>query len=475
MKEEKDNLQPETIDSVIEGDKLSPQDYQTSRLIKDIYASSQGYARANEHSLDSIWGRLTQSSEHSIFLQAQWKEPEEEQINIKERKVIQENNASWKTNPLPPLAQPKNRHSLLRVVGISLVAAVAVITILSFTIFSNVLRPVPSTAGNGSSTITGAPQQQTLSSATLVCSFASGDKVTINQTLWGPTLAWSAQGQIAAATYSNVKGFSAKNCAAAFSQSMQQNYEAGWSPDGKKLATVTAGSETIYVLDSHGNVIAQLPFTQLGTLSVSNIVWSSDSNKLIFASQDSKDQESVKSVDVSGSSKVATLVTLPTNSASVIFSPNGKYLLLEHLNKQAKRKDLEILDTNSGQVLNTVLPTPQSLDGWAFSPDGSLLALGGKIYTTVDGNLQGTFDSSGHNVGVLTWSPDGKYLAEGTTAISIYDVHAQKTVVTFGKVDANHIITMLVWAPDSKGLASSITQVQDNAPSQNMVNVWKLN
>ncbi len=98
MKEPQDNLQPETIDHLIDAAGLSADDHQTSSLIEYLHTSSQAYARENERSLDYIWSRLAQSQGHSVFLPAQWKQLEEKQISIKERKVMQDTNTSWGMN-----------------------------------------------------------------------------------------------------------------------------------------------------------------------------------------------------------------------------------------------------------------------------------------------------------------------------------------------------------------------------------------
>jgi WD40 repeat protein len=482
MEEQHDNLQPETIDHVIDGGKLSLPNPQTTRQLQLLFQGSQAYAHENERSLERIWSRLAESQEYATALQTERKQSEGKVIDIKERKVMQNNNTSWRMNPPTSLPQPKKLRPFWRVMGISLVAAVAIITIVSFTLFSGLLRPAAPTAGNGPSTSVGAAgqqqQPQAISSGKQVCSFAS-ELVTISGAPWSPDPAWSSQGQIAVGAYSSFKVFSANNCIAAFSKPLQQTYGTNWSPDGKKVVMVDAGDNSLYVLDSHGNTVTHLPFSQLGALGVGNVIWSSDSSKLIFSSQGSNQQESVKSIAISSSGSPATVMTLPSNSAAVLFSPDGKYLLLSHVDMAAKKKDLELWDVNGGMKVSTIPYSQQSLLGWAFSPDGSLLALGGssqiQIYTTADGKLQSSFSSSKANPGLeLAWSPDGKHLAEGTTAINIYDVNAKKAVATFGQIDTHHAIFKLAWSPDSKGLVSSTGTIDDSTPPEATVSVWKL-
>ncbi|HLZ56312.1 MAG TPA: hypothetical protein VKR06_05125 [Ktedonosporobacter sp.] len=490
MKEQHDDLQPETIDQVLEDGVSWPPDRQTTRLIQHLQSGSQEYARANEHSLDRIWSRLAQSQKHPVFLQAQWKRPEKKLIVLKERKVMQDH-----TDIYPPiyLSQPKKGRSFLRAMGLGLIAAVAIVAMASFALFPNLLRSAAQTVNR--STITGAAQQQQgITNGKQVCSFAGGTNGVLQKTLWAPSLAWSTQGQIAVAGYSTLKVISAQDCSATYSKTLQ-NYLASWSPDGKQLVTADADGAALNVLDTKGNTLAHLSFAKLGAISVGPVMWSSDSKKLIYVAFDTLDQSSIKSVDVASGSGVTTLLKLPVESGVLLLMPDGKSLVLEHLNRAEKKKDIEIWNIDSGKKTSTVSfspqsgnvqffsPVMQSISADAISPDGSQLALGTsdhgtyqvQIYDTTSGKLQTSFDASTWPITALSWSPDGKYLAESTSAIHIYDVNAQKTVATFGNVDEQHMINTLAWSPDSKGLVSSTTLVKVNDHSQNTVTVWGLN
>jgi WD40 repeat protein len=478
MEEQNDNLQPETIDHVIDGDKLSQPDPQTTRLLQHLYEGTQAYARENERSLERIWSRLAQSQEYANALQAEIRPSRERVIDIEERKAMQNNNPSGGMHPPRiSLVRPKQPRPIWRAVGIGLVAAVAIITIVSFTLFSSILRPGTSTAGIGPWTIVGSGQQPPLpseneiSSGRQVCSFA-GELNTTNRKPYPPDPAWSSQGEIAVGGYASFKAFSANDCSMAFSKPLQETYGTKWSPDGNKVVTVDGGDNSYYVLDNHGNTVAHLSSSQLGSTEVDDrVVWSSDGSKLIFVSGDA-----IKSIVVTGNGSPTTLMTLPSNSVSnstvALLSPGGKYALLKRTN------DFEIWDVNNGKMVSTILSAEDSLD-WAFSPDGSLLAMGGKnqiqIYSTADGKLQSSFSATQASFGLqLAWSPDGQYLAEGANAINIYDVHAQKAVATFGQVDAHHAVFSVAWSPDSTGLVSSAGSTDSSVPPEVTLSVWAL-
>jgi WD40 repeat protein len=491
-----DNFSPDNIERL--PDASSRED---ARLMSELQAAYQPLAESHTRSLQRVRTRLAQrealgrpqshivqSQKQPILLAAEWNQPQEKMRTIKEKEAMEENNVSRGMRSSMPLSQTKKRNSFLRVVGLSLIAAVAIITILSFTLFSGILRSAYQTAGKQPSSVTGAQSQNTqqpqqsqkaISDGKLACSFSAGPKVTINGTYWNPDLAWSTQGQIGVTSYSDAKAYSVNNCAPAFSQlSIQQTYAARWSPDGQKLLVSDAGDNTNYVLNTQGKIVAQFKNSMLG-----DRVWSSDSKKIIFASQDTKEQSSIKSIDISDGGKVATLMLLPTNASVYQFSQDGKLVILVHLDIAAKSKKLEIWDVNSGTKLNSPVPAGHDSNfGSAISPDDSQLAIDEgsviQIYSISNGKLLTSFENNVSRLGVHTiaWSPNGEYIAVSTDVIKIYDVNAKKIAATFGKVDAQRWITTLTWAPDSTGLASSTMLLTDGVPSDtdNTVNVWTL-
>lgn len=72
------------------------------------------------------------------------------------------------------------------------------------------------------------------------------------------------------------------------------------------------------------------------------------------------------------------------------------------------------------------------------------------------------------------WSPDGKYIAAGTSGVTIYNASTGKVVTTVGRTDATHQILSIAWSPDSKGLATMTGPVDVNDPAAATFNVWNL-
>jgi WD40 repeat protein len=470
-----DNFSPEQIEQL--PDALPLEDASLVRALQTVYQSE---ADSHKHSLEHVRARLAQQevSGH-ISLPTQSKPLEGKIIDIKEKIIMEARNASQEMSSSVPRPQGKKRGSMMRTVGMSIIAAVAIITILSFTIVSNGLLPTQQTPGNGSSTIGG--QSQTMSNGRQVCTFTTSYAV-VNSIPWGPNLDWSTQGQIAASGYNTFQIASANSCQVAFSQPLQQNYTIRWSPDGSKV--VMAGtSHTLDVFDRQGHSILHLTFAQLGADSVGDVFWSSDSTKLIFVSETSggnEFSESIKSVNVSGGSNITTLMTLPPNCVPAFFSPDGKFFITSQIGN-ANQKVFAFWDLNKKKQVSTFLnPLPAIRAITVLSPDGSQVAVAEDkqivIYTTADGKLASSFSAAQRSTvrpTSIAWSPDGKYLAEGTNTITIYDVQTKKAVATFGQVDAQHTITTLAWAPDGKGLVSA-TGTIDNSSPEATVHVWAL-
>jgi hypothetical protein len=483
----------EQVDELLQSQPATSQDAQMAHGLSQLYTENPG-------SLELVWQRLGLDAHMSFSDAVRQMDTAQEQMTSqtemtrKERNVMGKNTSSGGMDSLAYRGASKKRRSpVLRGVGIGLIAAVALITIASFTIFSGLLRPAPQ-AANKTSTITGAPnqqQQKVISSGKQVCSVNAGAKVSINGAPWSAELSWSAQGQLVVGTYSSFKAYSAKNCSpiAAFQPAIQQQSVGPlWSPDGSKLLVAdTEDHSSTDVLNRNGKILTKLKGNFIGTGR-----WSSDSTKIIFPQSDGsqnfqpvpsspqlmKISVSIKAIDVN-SGKVTTLTQLPEGYSVVGWSSDVKTIVVRSMKNDRTTMELATWDSDKGKLVsNTSLPEPTF--GQELSPDGSMLALDGEgkieIYATDTWKLLASFENkvSGQGVHTLAWSPDGNYLAESTNVINIYDVTGKKIAATFGKVDAQHWITMLTWAPNGTGLATSAMVLSNDQPSDLTVNIWAL-
>ena len=512
MKEPKDNLQPETIDQVIDGEELSPPNHLTTQMLQQLHLYSQGSVQENERSLDSIWQRLSQSREHAIMLPDQWKSSDEQPLILTrrpERKVTPVRKSSWKMRPSFSFSQSGRRHPLIGVVSIGLIAAVAVMTISSFAVFSHMLHLVSLTASQKTSTSIKA--QPVLHTAKQVCSVSPSQQPAPEKLPEVPSLDWSSQGQIALSIFSNIETFSAQNCTIMSVQSITNAY-ASWSPDGQKLAVVDLRDASLEVQDRQETVLLNLSLTKLNVVSIDAMVWSADSQYLTVIAANENKRESIMRVNVASDTGTRSVTTatvsqmaIPFDSYNFLFSPDGTMLAaLPYLSSDITTDNLELWNVESGKMIQSIPLGKQNVYAQAFSPDGSLLALGTvggsnqiQIYATTSGKLVSTFNDPdftvqdqksllestnltnqdsypGLSIKNIAWSPDGKYLAESSRAIHIYAIQTQKIVTTFDKVDDQHWINALTWSPDSQGLVSTITSV-NSTDSLDQIDIWQLN
>ena len=490
MKEHKNRLTSEAIDRQTErrSGELSQEE---QLLVQDIYSLSQAYARENERSLERIWSRFVQRQEQPNFLQErQPKEPGGKQFamegkGMQEKDIFQE--TGFLTLPSQPVKGPGR--SAWRTLSIIGAVAVVLITILSWALLSYGLRHGSQnpTTNSRQTTQTGAAQKG-IHSGSLLCSFSDDNSAL--HIVQQPTLDWSSQGQIAA-TYANLKTFSAQNCAPASSDLLPQAQQANWSPDGKRLL-VLDGTSKAEVLDaSTGRVIVSFTGKDPGDF-VSQSVWSSNGTQVLSeVIQFPTKTSSIVSVQIWNAATGAFIRTALTFNTDIQLqgvseyaytspiSSNGKYNAIQKSNNA-----IEIWNIETGKMVSSIPFNQSGVSAMAWSPGGASLALGlpnasvVQIWSTATGQLSSTFkdsDTWAKVIGALAWSPNGKYLAESISDIHIWDVKGQKLVATFGRVNKVHCIPALAWSPESSMLTSSTVHIAGPGDqTHNTVNVWKL-
>jgi WD40 repeat protein len=135
---------------------------------------------------------------------------------------------------------------------------------------------------------------------------------------------------------------------------------------------------------------------------------------------------------------------------SVSLAPNGAYYTMQRADHR-----IEFWSVASGQQISITATSiakgdaySPAIDG-AWSRDGAFFAIALpnptwpagpteiQVWSTATGKVAQSLSESDSFQGMieaLAWSPDGRYLAESSGAIHIWDVAAQKMVATFGAI-----------------------------------------
>lgn len=122
-------------------------------------------------------------------------------------------------------------------------------------------------------------------------------------------------------------------------------------------------------------------------------------------------------------------------------------------------KTVDMRDTATGEILQTLAPFSDRVDRVSFSPDGSRLfvrTLDGRMTMLAAGTWESIWSVSGLT-GVLSmaWSPDGRFLATGTLneSLVIWDAENGNALHTLNTSGVN----ALAWSPDGAILAVART------------------
>jgi WD40 repeat protein len=224
-------------------------------------------------------------------------------------------------------------------------------------------------------------------------------------------------------------------------------WSVAYSPDGKHLASASAGPEKlVQVWDAQTG--RELLSLKGHTSQVESVAFSPDGKRLASG----EDNGTVKVWDAQSGQELLSLKG-HTRAAYVAFSPDGKRLASASADNTVK-----VWDAQTGQELRTY---KGGCNGVAFSPDGRRLATpGGWPDPTVkmwDAQQdQENLMLKGHtgNVSQVAFSPDGKRLASasGDKTVKVWDVRTgQQTLAIAGH-------TVPVWSVafslDGKRLAS---------------------
>jgi TolB protein len=182
------------------------------------------------------------------------------------------------------------------------------------------------------------------------------------------------------------------------------NTAPAFSPDGSRIALVLSkdGNPEIYVMDLRNRSLLRL--TNDPAIDTEP-EWAKDGNSLLFTS-DRSGSPQIYHIPANGG-RAQRVTYIGRYNARARFSSDGEHVALLHNNGSGFQ--IAVLHLASGQV--TVLTragSAQSIDSPSFAPNGNMIlyATGsGLAAISVDGRVQQTLTTAGHDVREPAWSP----------------------------------------------------------------------
>jgi eukaryotic-like serine/threonine-protein kinase len=146
----------------------------------------------------------------------------------------------------------------------------------------------------------------------------------------------------------------------------------------------------------------------------------------------------------------------PMSATSATFGPDGTTLAIVDGNSA----DLWNVTTNH-LIATLIIPGIDSADSVAFSPDGRMLAVGGKngdtgLWDVADRHLIATLaNPSGFSGESLVFAPNGQLLATEDDNLSAYvwNVRTRRLIATLAVPDGAGGVSRVKFSPDSRTLA----------------------
>ncbi len=245
-----------------------------------------------------------------------------------------------------------------------------------------------------------------------------------------------------------------------------------WSPDSKYLVAGFSDNTAKVV-----NVMTgEFTLTYTGhTASVNLVAWSPDGKYIASASSD----KTIQVWDAMTGKLLLTYGGHPNAIGNLIWSPDSKYIA-----SGGDDKTIEVWGAMTGKLRLTYTGHADAAWPLAWSPDGKYIASGSWDGTTqVWDAMTGTRIHTFEGTSVFAWSPDGKYIALGSigkagerfgdSEAHVVDATTWSTLLTYTGHAKSYFkggyfypqnVMAVVWSPDGKYIASG--------SSDKTVQVW---
>ncbi len=266
----------------------------------------------------------------------------------------------------------------------------------------------------------------------------------------GVTVAWAPDGKHFATTINDSNRVFIRDTASGDLSFVYRNHSGtvrtlAWSPDGVHIASGYAdGSIQIWEAATGKNLLTYHGHTK----EVFTQAWSPDSTRIISVSED---QTAQIWNALTGQPLFVVHHGFSWLGVPVSWSRGGRYVTIAD-------DDWQILDAISGQVIYHSNALGASSGAWA--PDGKHIALvfdSGAFLAVGAVAGQDTIYFSREardSIYTLSWSPDSKYIAAGTSSglIEIWDAHTAKLVFSYELYCM--FMEVVAWSSDGKHIAS---------------------